>query len=288
MFEYLRHIGFRFYTPLSADSHGAFDRTKPEPTAVFPSCAGLKTAPSFDYRSVSIHNLLDSCAAGCPKPTAADVWWVQNHQNGGGDRTGNYISTVIPFEMGGQLMYSNDTCTSSIFSLVPPTTAIHKGSYNVGQFDAHPEWYSLLPKQPAAQTSDGRECVDDPSSCVRSWNISHLGVPGRKGFASLCLSDPGMRRYMAEHALQKLRWDAANLGGVQLIDLADNDATDDGVCHCAKCVAHRELDRGALPCASDPAGCGTYGLTAEKYRGAVAVGGKAILTAPCTLFMENR
>lgn len=197
---------------------------------------------------------------------------MQNHQNGGGDRTGNYISTVIPFEMGGQLMYSNDTTTSTIFSLVPPTTTIHKGSYNVGQFDAHPEWFSLLPKKPAAETSDGRECIDDPSSCVRSWNISNLGVPGQKGGATLCLSNVAMRQHMVEHTLQKLRWDAKNLGGVQLIDLADNDATDDGLCHCAKCVAHRELDRASMPCAANKtAGCGTYGLTAKKYRGAAGL-----------------
>ena len=126
----------------------------------------------------------------------------------------------------------------------------------------------MLPKSPAPETSDGRECIRDPSSCMRSWNISNLGVPGQPGFASLCLSNPEMRQYMINHALEKLRWDAKNLGGVQLLDLADNDATDDGLCHCAKCVAHRERDRAALPCASKPGGCGSYGLTAEKYRGA--------------------
>jgi hypothetical protein len=41
-----------------------------------------------------------------------------------------------------------------------------------------------------------------------------------------------------------------------------------GICHCAKCVAHRERDRTALPCADKPGGCGTYALTATKYRGA--------------------
>ena len=271
VFEYLHAIGFRFFTPYSADVWGGFDSTKPKPTGSFPSCAGLKTVPSFDYRSISIHNLLDPCATGCSKPTAADTWWVQNHQNGGGDRTGNYISTVIPFEMGGQVMFSNDTCTSSIFTLVPPTTTTHKGAHNIGQFNMHPEWFSLLPKTPAPATSDGRECLKDPSSCVRSWNISSKGVPGQPGLAALCLSNPGMREYMAEHALQKLRWDAENLGGVQLINLADNDATDDGLCHCAKCVAHRERDRDTLPCASKTAGCGTYGLTATKYRGAAGL-----------------
>lgn len=58
VFEYLRHIGFRFYTPFSADSHGEFDSTKPKPTAIFPSCVGLKTTPSFDYRSISIREWL--------------------------------------------------------------------------------------------------------------------------------------------------------------------------------------------------------------------------------------
>ena len=57
-------------------------------------------------------------------PTAADMWWVQNHLNGGGDRTGNYLSTVIPFEMGGQLMFSNDSCTSTIYTFVPPVTTV--------------------------------------------------------------------------------------------------------------------------------------------------------------------
>ena len=104
VFEYLRLIGFKFYTPYSADSYGQFDSTQPEPNASLPSCARLKSKPSFDYRSVSIHNLLDSCST-CPQAKATDLWWVQNHMNGGGDRTGNYISTVIPFEMGGQLMY---------------------------------------------------------------------------------------------------------------------------------------------------------------------------------------
>jgi hypothetical protein len=271
VFEYLHLIGFRFYTPYSADSHGEFDSTKPKPSAVFPSCAGLKSSPSFTYRSAIVHNLLDSCA-NCPQKRATDRWWVANHMNGGGDRTGNYISTVIPFEMGGQLMFSNDTCTSSIFSLVPPVTSIHKGSYDVGQYDAHPEWFSLLPRHPAIKTSDGRECIKSPSSCVRSWNISDLGVPGQPGLASLCLSNPAMRQYMINHTLQKLRWDAANLGGVELINLADNDSTDDGLCHCAKCVAHRERDRVAtLPCASRPGGCGSYGLTDTKYRGAAGL-----------------
>lgn len=205
------------------------------------------------------------------EPRVAPHAGVTNHMNGGGDRTGNFISPVIPFEMGGQMMFSNDSCTSSIFSLVPPVSTVHKGSVNQGQFDANPEWYSLLPVQPATPfgSGDGHECVKTPSSCVRSWNISATGVPGAAGFASLCLSNRSMRLYMIGEVLRKLRWDRENLGGVQLIDLADNDATDAGLCHCAECVARRELDRATPPCATQPAGCGsTSGLTATKYRGA--------------------
>ena len=176
--------------------------------------------------------------------------------------------------MGGQMMFSNDTCTGSIYALVPPTSTLHKGSVNHGQFASHPEWYSLLPRTPATPfgSGDGRECIDDPSTCVRSWNISEKGVPGEPGFASLCMSNPGMRQYMADEALRKLRWDQKHLGGVQLLNLAPNDATDDGLCHCAACVAHRERDRADPPCAAQPGGCGSSaGLTARKYRGAAGL-----------------
>ena len=271
VFEYLHLVGFRWYGVYTADSFGEVDSTAPKMTSGLPSCAGLTTRPTFDYRGVQSHNLLDQSVG---TETAIDYWWVTNHQNGGGDRTGNFISTVISDEMGGQIMFSNDTATSTIYSLVPPLTTVHKGSYNTGQFDAHPEWYSFLPRVPATPTGsgDGHECIRNASSCLRSWNISHLGVPGQKGNAALCLSNPEMRDYMVGQALKKLRWDAAHLGGVQLIDLADNDATDDGLCHCANCVSHREKDRGDPPCATTPAGCGsTSGLTATKYRGAAGL-----------------
>lgn len=48
------------------------------------------------------------------------------------------------------------------------------------------------------------------------------------------------RSYMVAEVLRKLRWDRDHLGGVQQINLADNDATDDGLCHCSACVAARE------------------------------------------------
>jgi hypothetical protein len=268
--EYLRLVGFRWYTPWTADSFGGVDRTAPKMTAQFPSCAGLNTRPSFEFRSLTASGLMD--VTGNQK-SAVDYWWVANHQNGGGDRTGNSISTVLPFEWGGQIMFSNDTCTSSIFALVPPTNTVHKGSYNTGQFDAHPEWYSLLPRAPALPfgSGDGRECVNAPSSCVRTWNLSATAAPGGPGLATLCLSNPAMREYMVGEVLKKLRWDAAHLGGVQVINFADNDATDAGLCHCAKCVARRERDRASPPCSMVPQGCGrsdTDALTAAKYRGA--------------------
>ena len=51
-------------------------------------------------------------AAGCYGRRR--YWWVANHQNGGGDRTGNFIPLVQAWSMGGSVMYSNDTCTSSV------------------------------------------------------------------------------------------------------------------------------------------------------------------------------
>lgn len=265
VFEFLRSTGFRWYGAYSADEFGGFDHSAPRLPSLLPSCSEiLRTTPTFRYRTVL-------SASTSELTSATKYWWVANHMNGGGDRTGNFISTVISSEMGGQYMFSNDTCTSSIFSLVPPISTVHKGSVNHGQFDAHPEWYALLPLQPARPvgSGDGRECIKAPSSCVRAWNISATGVPGGAGFASLCLSNPKMRQYMISEVVQKLRWDRANLGGVQLINLADNDAADAGLCHCAQCVAHRERDRATPPCASQPAGCGsTAGLTSTKYRGA--------------------
>ena len=158
------------------------------------------------------------------------------------------------------------------YALVPPVSTVHKGSVNHGQFAAHPEWYSLVPRVPSSPqgSGDGHECIDDPGACVRTYNISNTGVPfASPSPSSLCNTDPAMRAYMLNETLRKLRWDAANLGGVQLVSVADNDVTDSSLCHCPKCVAARERDRQLPPCATDPAGCGSAaGLTATPYIGA--------------------
>ena len=81
VFEFLRLCGFRWYGVFTADSFGQFDALAGKPTANLPSCEGLTGRPSFGYRSVDVHNLLDMVVG---KPMAGDFWWVQNHMNGGG------------------------------------------------------------------------------------------------------------------------------------------------------------------------------------------------------------
>jgi hypothetical protein len=70
--------------------------------------------PRFEYRSILSKGILSS--------TQSAIWNVQNHLNGGADRTGNCKSLVIPKSMGGMMMFTNGTCASSVYTLLPPAS----------------------------------------------------------------------------------------------------------------------------------------------------------------------
>ena len=166
--------------------------------------------------------------------------------------TGLILRQVIPPQFGGQMMYSNDTCTSSVFALLPPID-IHWTHNNHcvgechlhGHFHEHPEFYSLLARDPLQNRSCATQAGAD-ANCSRAWNVSLQGVPGQ-GFwnTELCMSNPQMREALIARAIAKLRWDRDNLGGVQFIGVADNDqASGAGACECEACTAARKRDAG--------------------------------------------
>ena len=117
-----------------------------------PSLGGSRKIQSPD-----LHNLNTPNYMGANGTTSAQkMWWVANHMSGGGDHTGNSPFPLLPDRMGGEIMESNDTTTSTVYIFVPPTTFTHWGSYYEGQFAAHPEWYSLLhqPQRKDARVSE--------------------------------------------------------------------------------------------------------------------------------------
>ena len=187
---------------------------------------------------------------------AQKLWWVANHMNGGGDHTGNTPYPLLPDYMGGEVMLSNDTTTSTVYTLVPPVTFQHWGSFYEGQFDQHPEWYSLLHK-PQLKDDDspchehhhhGRHA--DAAACVRTHNLSGTTAcgpaPGKDNtaypFAQLCMSNPAMRQYMIHHTVAKLTWDRAHIQDHSLVNIAGNDQCADSECHCHVCSAARQHD----------------------------------------------
>lgn len=253
-------IGFRFYAASAPALQFAHGRP-PSAGATMPACDGVHR-PSFDYRCVDSRSSAGVHAVG---------WAVQNHQNGGGDRTGNFVPQIIPPQMGGAVMFSNDTTTSTVFALVPPLDGRGgDGAIYVGQYDAHPEYYSLLPPTPN-RSSDGNECIDAPSSCVRSHNSSVQGAPfaGARP-TKLCWAGGHVQSALIASAQRKLRYEASQVGpargGVQMIGLAENDVDDEVSCHCEKCVAMREAERTFPACDRTPGGCGET-RTPTKYLG---------------------
>ena len=155
---------------------------------------------------------------------------------------------LLPEAMGGEVMLSNDTTTSTVYIFVPPNTFQHWGSFYSGQFPAHPEWYSLL-HVPQAKDDDSA-CTGH--ACVRTHNLSGTGAcgpsPGKDNtaypFAQLCMSNDEMRQYMVSHTVEKLRWDRANGQDHSLVNIAGNDQCSDSECHCPVCAAARRHDAG--------------------------------------------
>lgn len=208
--------------------------------------------PAFEYRAVLSRDFGPWTFAANDQATP-QRWHVANHVNGGGDRTGNFIPTVIPEAMGGMMMYSNDTCTSSVYALVPPLTSVQhhtnhcQGDCTIdGHYHNHPEWYSLLSSTASRNTTCAKPTAHTPAGCMRAWNASLAGVPGQGPWnMELCMSNQEMRAALINRSIEKLRWDKENFGGVQFIGVSDNDqAGPIGACECEKCAAARRADGG--------------------------------------------
>jgi hypothetical protein len=224
-----------------------------------PGCQGRRLfTPLFQYRSIQSYGILESSQAA--------VWNVQNHLNGGADRTGECNPLIIPASMGGSQMFTNDTCASSVYGLVapvpctpPPWPGHPPGSKpgfchepTAGHFADHPEFFSLL--SPSAPSN--ASCATTPEHCIRAHNLSldsadpnrpgsppgHLlpgwrvgGVPGKGPYeAQLCMSNLEMRDVMIAHAKAKLAYDRAHYGDVKFIAVADNDQVSQSVSHAVK------------------------------------------------------
>jgi|EP01046_Picozoa_sp_COSAG06_P045558 hypothetical protein len=276
VFVYLHRLGLRWWTPWKD-----VDATWTGPgigrglafgmQLQMPGCGGRRVfTPLFQYRSILSYGILESSQSA--------IWNVQNHLNGGGDRTGECKSLVIPASMGGSEMFTNDTCAASVYGLVaplpcvpPPWPGHPPGSKpgfchepTAGHFHEHPEFFSLL--SPSAPSN--ASCATSPAHCIRAHNLSldsadpkrpgsppgNLlpgwrvgGVPGKGPWqAQLCMSSISMRSVMIAHAKAKLAYDKAHYGDVKYIAVADNDqAGAIGACECDKCTAARKRDGGS-------------------------------------------
>ena len=88
VFEYLRVIGFRWWTPNAT----SLPQHKPSALAL-PACDGVHRPTISRSRKIEapdLHTLEMPNPAGANGTTDAQkLWWVANHLNGGGDHTGN-------------------------------------------------------------------------------------------------------------------------------------------------------------------------------------------------------
>lgn len=115
---YLNRLGLRWWTPWK-DVDPTWDGPGMKRGETFgmnltmPGCQGRRLfTPAFQYRSILSKGVMSS--------SQSSVWNVQNHLNGGGDRTGNCKPLIMPASMGGLQMFSNGTCAASVYVLVPP------------------------------------------------------------------------------------------------------------------------------------------------------------------------
>ena len=232
VFIYLHRLGLRWWTP-----YKDVDPTWTGPgigrglsfgmNLVMPACQGRRMfVPRFQYRSILSHGIMVG--------TQAATWNVQNHLNGGGDRTGDCKPLVIPASMGGMEMFTNDSCAASVYSLVapvsctpPPYPGHPPGSKpgfchepTRGHFHDHPEYFSLL--SPSAPSNASCATAAGAQHCIRAHNVSlDSADPARPGSGWRVGGAPGKGPWQAQLCMSNMEMVSMHTGLTQHSDLVE-------------------------------------------------------------------